>query len=101
MMFHTSMPEDAAAVARPAHRDQVGFRAATSEHILRLVEGRLGVEVLPEALVRPVTEKSEGNPLFAEEIVSFLTEQGVLRADAGKVEFDAQCSGGGASDERG
>ena len=36
-----------------------------------------------------MTEKAEGNPLFAEEIVSFLTERGVLRAAAGKVEFDA------------
>ena len=35
-----------------------------------------------------MTEKAEGNPLFAEEIVSFLTERGVLRVTAGKVEFD-------------
>ena len=47
--------------------------------IRRLVQARLGVEVLPEALARQVTEKAEGNPLFAEEIVSFLTERGVLR----------------------
>ena len=40
---------------------------------------RLGVEALPEALARQVTEKAEGNPLFAEEIVSFLTERGMLR----------------------
>ena len=53
-----------------------------------MVQARLGVEVLPETLVRQVTEKAEGNPLFAEEIVSFLTERGVLRATAGKVEFD-------------
>ena len=33
--------------------------------------------------------KGRGQPLFAEEIVSFLTERGVLRAAAGKVEFDA------------
>jgi predicted ATPase len=36
-----------------------------------------------------VTEKAEGNALFAEEIVSFLAERGVLRATEGKVEFDA------------
>ena len=39
--------------------------------IRRLVQARLGVEVLPEALARLVAEKAEGNPLFAEEIVSF------------------------------
>ncbi len=36
-----------------------------------------------------MTGKAEGNPLFAEEIVSFLTERGMLRAVAGKLEFDA------------
>jgi len=56
--------------------------------IRRLVQSRLGVEVLPETLVRQVAEKAEGNPLFAEEIVSFLTERGALRSTAGNVEFD-------------
>ena len=57
--------------------------------IRRLVQARLGVEALPEALARQVTEKAEGNPLFAEEIVSFLTERGMLRTAAGKLDFDA------------
>ena len=56
--------------------------------IRRLVQARLGVEVLPEALARQVAEKAEGNPLFAEEIVSFLTERGLLHAKGGKLEFD-------------
>jgi hypothetical protein len=59
------------------------------DHIRRLVQGRLGVAALPEALARQVTEKAEGNPLFAEEIVSFLTERGMLRAAAGKLEFNS------------
>ena len=58
-------------------------------HIRRLVQGRLGVETLPETLSRQVTAKAEGNPLFAEEIVSFLTERGMLRVATGKLEFDA------------
>ena len=56
--------------------------------IRRLVQTRLGVDSLPEALVRQVTEKAEGNALFAEEILSFLTERGLLGTVAGKVEFD-------------
>ena len=55
--------------------------------IRRLVQARLGVEALPEALARQVTEKAEGNPLFAEEIVSFLTERGIVRTD-GQVDFE-------------
>jgi len=56
--------------------------------IRRLVQGRLGIDLLPDTLVRQVANKAEGNPLFAEEIVSFLTERGVLRTTAGEVEFD-------------
>ena len=56
--------------------------------IRRLVESRLGVDDLPGALVQQVTEKAEGNALFAEEILSFLVERGVLRTRAGQVEFD-------------
>jgi class 3 adenylate cyclase len=56
--------------------------------IRRLVQARLGVEVLPEALARQVAEKAEGNPLFAEEIVTFLTERELLHAKDGKLEFD-------------
>jgi tetratricopeptide (TPR) repeat protein len=57
--------------------------------IRRLVQSRLGVEALPDALARQVAEKAEGNPLFAEEIVSFLTERGILRSAEGKLDFDA------------
>ena len=56
--------------------------------IRRLVQARLGVEFLPEALARQVAKKAEGNPLFAEEIVSFLTERELLHAKGGKLEFD-------------
>ena len=39
-------------------------------------------------------DEGRGNPLFVEEIVSFLTERGMLRAAAGKLEFDASAVAG-------
>jgi class 3 adenylate cyclase len=54
----------------------------------RLVQARLNVEALPEGLARHLTEKAEGNPLFAEEIVSYLTERGILRTSGGKLDFN-------------
>jgi hypothetical protein len=54
-------------------------------HIRRLVQSRLGVDLLPDALARQIADKAEGNPLFAEEIVSFLTERGIIRTT---VDFD-------------
>jgi predicted ATPase len=54
-------------------------------HIRRLIQSRLAVDVLPDVLARRITDKAEGNPLFAEEIVSFLTDRGILRTT---VDFD-------------
>jgi class 3 adenylate cyclase len=56
--------------------------------IRRLAETRLGVEALPDRLARQLTDKAEGNALFAEEILSFLSERGVLRVVEGRVQFD-------------
>jgi predicted ATPase len=57
--------------------------------IRRLVQSRLGVQALPDALAGQLTDKAEGNPLFAEEIVTFLTERGMLRSVDGKLDFVA------------
>jgi len=51
-------------------------------HIRRLVQSRLRVDVIPEELALQATEKAEGNPLFAEEIVSYLIERGATRTAA-------------------
>ena len=88
-LIHTHRPE-----YTPRWLNHVGFTKLHLEplpagDIRRLVQGRLGAETLPEALVRQVAEKAEGNPLFAEEIVSFLSERGILHTKDGKLEFDA------------
>ena len=60
-----------------------------TEDIKHLVQTRLGVDILPDALVRQVTDRAGGNPLFGEEILSFLMEHGALHIASGKVDFDA------------
>jgi predicted ATPase len=57
-------------------------------NIYRLIQALVGAELLPEGLARLVTEKAEGNPLFAEEIIKFLPERGILRTVAGKLDFN-------------
>ena len=57
--------------------------------IRRLIGARLGVEGLPQLLEWQIAEKADGNPLFAEEIVSFLSERGMVRTTTGKLDFDA------------
>lgn len=88
LLAHTRRPEYAPSWLDRRAVTRLHLEPLPSGDIRRLVQARLGVEALPETLVRQVAEKAEGNPLFAEEIVSFLTERGVLRATAGKAELD-------------
>ena len=74
LLWTTHRPGICAAPARPCGCHPITPGSLPVGDIRRLVQARLGVEVLPEALARQVAEKAEGNPLFAEEIVSFLTE---------------------------
>ncbi len=60
--------------------------AAGTEALLR---ARLGSDALPRALTQLVIEKSEGNPLFAEEIAQVLIERGAIRRGDAGLSFDA------------
>jgi class 3 adenylate cyclase len=84
LLLHTRRPEYAPTWLDRPIVTKLHLEPLPAGDVRRLIQVRLGVEFLPEALSRLVTEKAEGNALFAEEIVSFLTERGVLRSTAGK-----------------
>jgi len=58
--------------------------------IRALAATRLGVDSLPDELVRQIVERAGGNPLFGEEILNFLIEQGALRVEAGEAVFESR-----------
>jgi class 3 adenylate cyclase len=93
LILHTRRPEYEPPWRENPIATTLRLEPLEADEIRLLVQARLGVEVLPEALVRLVTEKAEGNSLFVEEILSFLSERGALRAVVGKVEFDSGASG--------
>lgn len=70
---------------KPLHAGDIGH----------LLQSRLGVAALPDALAREVTERAAGNPLFGEELLGFLLDQGSLRVDAGRADFAGTMPGGG------
>ena len=74
-------------LGRP-HVSQLSLEPLPAGHLQRLVCSRLGIAELPETLARAVTERADGNALFAEEIVSYLTEGGALKVGGGKVKYD-------------
>ena len=89
LVIHTGRPEYV-----PRWRGRAGVTTLTlkplaASDIRHLVHSRLRVDSAPDALIRQVTERAAGNPLFGEEILSFLIEQGALRVDSGKADFDA------------
>jgi class 3 adenylate cyclase len=92
LLIHTRRPEYV-----PAWLDRhmvavLHLEPLPAGDIRRLVQARLGVEVLPEALARLVTEKAEGNALFAEEITSYLLERGMIRQTAAGLSYDPSSS---------
>jgi class 3 adenylate cyclase len=59
------------------------------EDIRNLAATRLGVASLPDELVRQIVERAGGNPLFGEELLNFLLEQGALTIEDGRAAFDS------------
>ncbi len=67
----------------------IALRPLGADDIRTLAQTRLAVETLPDAFVQQVIDRADGNPLFGEEILSYLIEQGTLRVRDGEVEFDS------------
>ena len=88
LLLHTRRPEYVPSWLDRAAVTELPLGPLPAGEIRHLVQARLGVKALPEALARQISEKAEGNPLFAEEIVSFLTERNVIRTGSGRLDFD-------------
>jgi class 3 adenylate cyclase len=87
LILHTRRPEYEPPWRAAAPVTTLNLDPLPAEDIRELAQSRLRADALPETLARELIEKADGNALFAEEILSFLEERGVLRAIDGKVEF--------------
>ena len=61
--------------------EEIRLRRLTLGEISDLVKSMLGLQLLPESLARLVHENSGGNPLFAEELMKAMVEEGVIAYD--------------------
>ncbi|HEX9313566.1 MAG TPA: adenylate/guanylate cyclase domain-containing protein, partial [Actinomycetota bacterium] len=52
-----------------------------ADHCDRLIDNRLGTEGLPPAARSRILEAAEGNPLFVEEMIGMLIDDGLLRPE--------------------
>ncbi len=95
LVIHTGRPEYVPRWRGGADVTTLALKPLASTDIRHLVQTRLGVDSAPDALIRQVTERAAGNPLFGEEILSYLIDQGALKVDSGKADFDASKGEGG------
>lgn len=93
LLLHTRRPEYAPTWLDRTFIIKLPLAPLSRSEIRSLVQTRLATDDLPERLARQLVDKAEGNPLFAEEIVSFLTERGMLRVSGGTLEFDLDAVG--------
>jgi class 3 adenylate cyclase len=89
LVIHTRRPEYVPDWCDSPAITSIALKPLAANDIRRLAQTRLGVDDLPDALIQQVTDRAGGNPLFGEEILTFLVQQGALRIEAGKVDFDA------------
>ena len=61
----------------------------SKQQTLQILGSRLGIGELDEMLGSIMAAKAEGNPLFAEEIASFLVEHGIVQHEASGLAYDA------------
>jgi class 3 adenylate cyclase/tetratricopeptide (TPR) repeat protein len=72
---------------------EVSLGPLSQESCLHLVQHRLEAQSLPAELTQFVVERAEGNPLFAEELLSYLLESGQLERINAGVTFRVSPSG--------
>ena len=60
---------------------RLALTALSSDATVRMAQGMLAAERLPEELQAVIGRKAEGNPFFVEEVVKSLQEVGALRAE--------------------
>ncbi len=89
LVVHTRRPEYELAWLGKTGVETLTLDRLPAADVRRLIQERLGLGALPEGLAQHVTERADGNALFAEEILSFLSQRGALRADGASVDFDA------------
>lgn len=62
----------------------------SDEDVARLTGTRLAAEEVPLDLLREVTAKSGGNPLYVEEYLKALADSGAVRTQSGRVSYDPE-----------
>jgi class 3 adenylate cyclase len=87
MVIQTRRPDYVPEWLGAAAVTQIALRPLRDDDILQIAQKRLGAETLPDTLRRQIINRAGGNPLFAEEIIAFLKQEGAIQVDGDVVLF--------------
>ena len=79
LVIHTRRPNTVLAWAGRPNVFRLELDPMDAQTTREVAQNRLGVRALPEPLATLIAEKAEGNPLFTEELITFLMQRGIIR----------------------
>ena len=92
LLVHTRRPTHVPGWLGDARVQRIALQPLAADDIGAMVRARLGVDDLPAALMQRIAWRADGNPLFGEEILTFLLDTGALRVEGGQVHYDGSVS---------
>jgi hypothetical protein len=87
LVIHTRRPEYELSWVNKRHVNMLKLEPLAMTHTSQIIHSRFGVSTLPVELVKLITDKVEGNPLFAEEIANHLVKRGIVRKTTHGLEY--------------
>jgi class 3 adenylate cyclase/tetratricopeptide (TPR) repeat protein len=93
-VIHTRRPEYVPPWTDEAPATALRLTPLSDVETCGIAHERFGAGELPDALARLVAERAGGNPLFAEEIASFLLERRIVRRAGEGLEYDDDAGAG-------
>ena len=89
-LAEASIPTRAAALVDAETTLRLQLRPLAEAALRRVIEAQLGGAAVPEALVRIVSDRTQGIPLFVRQVLGALVDRGIVRVEAGVARCDEQ-----------
>jgi class 3 adenylate cyclase len=88
LIVQTRRPEYAPPWAGRSNVTRMLLDSLSGREITRLAAAKLGIDELPDAAAQLIAAKTGGNPLFVEEVTTFLVQSGFIRRSGADLDFD-------------
>lgn len=87
-LAETQIPPRAMALVEAESTVRLRLHALAEEALRQVIEAQLGVSSVPDALVRVVSDRTQGVPLFVRQVLGALVDRGIVRVETGVARCD-------------